>query len=163
MKLNLNRIVAFLAGALLVFAIMSLTVVKNINDENEELTEALDASMYEAGRLLADANAQFASGNYVKAKAALADLFDQQPSSAEATEGRQLLATMETIEEESDARWEAVRIRIQEEWAAALETEILAQSDADRLALETGMNAALEKAWEEAQVEVRKDWELEGP
>jgi hypothetical protein len=163
MKLALNRIVAFLAGALLVFAVMSLTVVRNTNNENEELTEALDASMYEAGRLLADANAQFASGNHDAAKVTLATLFDKRPGSAEATEGRQLLATMETIEAESDARWEAVQARIQEEWEAALEAEMLVQSDADRLALEAGMSAALEKAWEEAQAEVRKDWELQAP
>lgn len=40
---------------------------------------------------------------------------------------------------------------------------MLAQSDADRVALEAGMSSAPDQTWENAQVEVRKDWELPAP
>lgn len=47
MALNIDRALAFLAGGRLVFAVMSFTVVNNINTENEELSEALDTSRFE--------------------------------------------------------------------------------------------------------------------
>ncbi|MDY7028311.1 MAG: hypothetical protein SVR04_08450, partial [Spirochaetota bacterium] len=59
LKLYAGRIGLFVAGGLLVFAVMSFTVVNNAKKANVELTQTLDASRYEAGRLLADAKAQF--------------------------------------------------------------------------------------------------------
>ena len=43
-----NRVLAFLLGALLIYAVISLSVVKNVKAENEELKKEL----YEPGRLL---------------------------------------------------------------------------------------------------------------
>ena len=69
-------IISFLVGGLLVFAIMSLSVVNNLKAENAELTEALDTSRYEAGRLLEDAKAQLESGDYSEAKSTFKTLFE---------------------------------------------------------------------------------------
>lgn len=74
-NLLVNRIIALLIGGLLVFAIMSLTVVKTGNKENAQLSVALDEERYEAGRLLADAKIQFENKNYSASKATLEKLF----------------------------------------------------------------------------------------
>lgn len=88
----LNRMVSFLVGGLLVFAVMSFTVVSSANAENEELAAALDTSRFEAERLLEDAKAQLSNRDYAEAEASLTALFANQPGSDEATEGRALLS-----------------------------------------------------------------------
>ncbi len=68
-NLLVNRIIALLVGGLLVFLVMTLTVVQTGKDDNAEMAIALDASRYEAGRLLDDAKAQLESKDYTAAKA----------------------------------------------------------------------------------------------
>lgn len=63
-NITLNRIVSFLAGGLLIFTIMSFSVVNKLKTQNTELAKALDTSIYEAGRLLADAKALFTAGDF---------------------------------------------------------------------------------------------------
>ena len=161
-KVNVNRVVAFLAGGLLVFAVMSLTVVRNLRSENTELTEALDVSTYEAGRLLTAAQAQFAAGEYVKAGASLEALLENQPGSAEAEEGRTLLVAVQTAISEANARWEQELPGIRDAWSAELVEKLLADSDDAREKLESDMEATINEAWERAKADVKADWEDQG-
>lgn len=155
----LNRIVSFLAGGLLVFAVMSFTVVNNVKDQNTKLTSDLDASMYEAGRLLADAKAQFAEGNFTKAKLSLTNLQEKQPGSSEAAEGRMLLPEIDTAQAAMEMKWEAALPEIQSNWKNAMAAELRAASDADRLKLENKMEDTINQAWEKAKTKVKTDWE----
>lgn len=154
----LERIIAFAAGALLVFAIMSLGVVNRLNEENAELSSALDASQNEAGRLLADAKALFASEDYTQAKASLEALFDKQPGSAEAAEGKQLLAEIEAAEISAEEQWQEVLPAIREAWMADMQAELQQKWDAERAKLEANMSAAIEEAWEQSKDKVRAEW-----
>ncbi|MCF7914570.1 MAG: hypothetical protein K9L66_05340 [Spirochaetaceae bacterium] len=162
MKLYAGRIGLFLAGGLLVFAVMSFTVVNSANKQNEQLTETLDTSRYEAGRLLADAEAQFENRNYVKAKESLTALFANQPGSEEAAEGKALMLTIENAEKASNESWEAAMPAIKQEWGEALAAEILAKADAERAKLEENMDATINKEWDKAKEKVRENWEMEG-
>ncbi|MFW6338319.1 MAG: hypothetical protein ACOC25_05280 [Alkalispirochaetaceae bacterium] len=159
--LIMNRVVSFVAGGLLVFAVMSFTVVKSANAENEELSQALDTSRFEAGRLLEDAKAQLSSGDYEGAEDSLTALFANQPGSPEATEGKALLARVEEEAAASDQRWEAALPSIREEWAAAMAAELRAEFDADRTKFENELEGTINKAWEKAQSDVRAAWSEE--
>ncbi len=158
-KLNVNRLLAFLVGGLLVFGVMSLTVVKSVRTENTELTEALDVSRYEAGRLLSGAEAQFAAGDFVEARASLEALIENQPGSAEAVEGRTLLVAVQTAISEAEARWEQELPGIRDAWSAEMAAKLLADSDDVRAKLESEMEATINAAWERAKADVRSDWE----
>jgi len=149
--LIVNRLVSFIAGGLLVFAVMSFTVVKSANAKNEELSQALDTSRYEAGRLLDDAKAQLSAGDYQKAEASLRALFANQPGSSEATEGKTLLAKVEEEAAAADQRWEAALPSIREEWTQVMSTELRAKFERD-------LEATINKAWEQARTKVRDEW-----
>jgi len=139
-RLTVNRIVAVLAGGLLVFAVMSITVVNSANNQIEELSQALDTSRHEAGRLLSDAEELFAAGNYVQAAASLETLFQHQPGSAEAARG--------------SARWEAALPAIRTQWTASFVSE-------RRADLEENMDEVAEEEWENVVKDLRESWELE--
>jgi predicted Zn-dependent protease len=160
-RMNLNRVLAFIAGGLLVFGVMSLTVVSNVRTENEELTDALDTSRYEAGRLLADAQAQYDARDYQEAVSSLESLIENQPGSPEAVEGRDLLATIETARAEADARWNAAMPALREAWLAETAVTLRAEWDADRARLEASIQDSIEEAWEETEPEIRTDWEIQ--
>jgi hypothetical protein len=160
-RLNLNRIIAFLAGGLLVFAVMSLTVVSNVRQLNEELTDALDTSRYEAGRLLADAQAQYAARDYQEAISSLESLIENQPGSPEAVEGRDLLVTIEATKVEADARWSAAMPALREEWSAETAATLRAEWDVDRAELEASIEDSINQAWERAETSIRTDWEIQ--
>jgi hypothetical protein len=152
----------FLLGALLVYAIMSFTVVNNLKADNVELAKALDTSRYEAPRLLEDAKAQSESGNYSKAKLTLTTLFENQPGSQEAAEGRVLLVSIEDEELAANNRWEAALPQIREEWFNTMSKELLAESDEERLELEKNLNKIITDAWDKAKSKVREEWATEG-
>jgi hypothetical protein len=59
-----NRVLAFLLGALVIYAVMSLSIVKNIKEENE----AMKTELYDPGRLLTNAKGFFENGNYLSEK-----------------------------------------------------------------------------------------------
>jgi hypothetical protein len=158
-KLIINRVVSFLAGGLLVFAVMSFTVVSSANKMNEELSRSLDTSQFEAGRLLADAKAQLESKNYEEAKTSLNKLFVNQPGSAEAVEGKTLLVTVEAAEKASDMKWEAAMPGIQKKWTGEMVAELRAESDKKRAELEKDMTDTTSQAWEKAKDKVRDEWE----
>ena len=156
--LIINRVVSFIAGGLLVFAVMSFTVVKSANAENAELSKALDTSRFEAGRLLEDAKAQLSSGDYKAAEASLTALFDNQPGSSEATEGKELLARVEQEAAAAEERWEAALPSIRAEWTEAMAAELRAEFDEDRAKFESELEATINNAWEKARSDVRADW-----
>ena len=151
-------ILFFLIGGLLVFAIMSFTVVSTLKTENEELTKALDTSRYEAGRLLEDAKAQLEAGNYSEAKSTLETLSENQPGSEEAAEGRKLLVTVEDKEMAADKRWEAALPEIREEWFANMAERLRVESDEEREELEKNMNKIITEEWEKAKSKIREKW-----
>ncbi len=158
-NLLLNRIVALLIGGLLVFAIMSLTVVKTEKNARAQLAIELDESRYEAGRLLSDAKAQLASKDYTESKATLEELFMYQPGSAEAAEGKALLTSIETAEAASTARWEAALPQVKENWSEAMAADLRAQSVKERAEMEENLEKTIEQAWIKAKSDVRSDWE----
>lgn len=160
-RLTVNRVVAVLAGGLLVFAVMSFTVVSNANNRIDELSQALDTSRHEAGRLLADAEEQLAVGNYAQATTSLETLFEHQPGSAEATRGRALLTTVKNAENEANARWESALPEIREQWIADHAASLRADSAATRAELEDNMEKLTSDAWAEVVSDVREVWELE--
>jgi len=160
-KLYAGRIGFFLAGGLLVFAVMSFTVVNTAHRQNEQLTKTLDTSRYEAGRLLADAKAQYENRDYIEAKESLTTLFSNQPGSQEAIEGKDLIAAVENAEKAANAKWEAAMPGIKQEWSATLAAEIRAKADAERAKLEAGMDDTINKEWEKAKDKIRDNWEME--
>ncbi len=156
--LIIKNVLFFIIGGLLVFAIMSFSVVNDLKAENAELTEALDISRYEADRLLEDAKAQFESGDYSEAKATLKTLFEKQPGSKEAAEGRELLLTVEDEEMAADKRWEAALPEIRKEWLNNMAERLLVESDEERAELEKNLNEIITEAWEDAKSKVREEW-----
>lgn len=159
--LIINRVLAFLVGGLLVFAVMSFTVVRSANAEKEELSSALDTSRFEAGRLLEDAKAQLASGDYDEAVATLTSLFANQPGSPEATEGKALLATVEDQSASADLRWEAALPALREQWTETMAAELRAEFEEDRVEFENELEATINEAWEKARPGVRAEWSKE--
>jgi len=160
-RLYAGRIGFFLAGGLLVFAVMSFTVVNTAKKQNVQLTKTLDTSRYEAGRLLADAKAQYENKNYIEAKESLTALFENQPGSQEAIEGKDLMVTVESAVKVANAKWEAAMPGIKQKWGANLASEIRAKSDAERAKLEASMDDTINKEWEKAKDKIRENWEKE--
>lgn len=159
MKLYAGRTGLFLAGGLLVFAVMSFTVVNAANKQNEQLTKTLDISRYEASRLLADAEAQFENRNYIKAKESLDALFTNQPGSEEAVKGKALMVSVEKAEKASNLKWEAAMPGIKQEWGDTLAAEIRSKADAERAKLESSLEETINKEWDKAKDKIREDWE----
>lgn len=158
-NLLVNRIIALLVGGLIVFAIMSLTVVQTSNKENARLVIALDESRYGAERLLADAKVQLENNEYTESKATLEELFIYQPGSAEAAEGKTLLTSIITAEDEATARWEAALPQIKDEWSQDKAAELRAESVKERADMEADLEKTIDQAWNKAKSEVRTTWE----
>jgi hypothetical protein len=159
-RILLNRIVSFLAGGLLVFAVLSFTVIGSAKKQITDLTSALDASQYEAGRLLAEAKNYLAEDNFAAAMSALNVLFEKQPGSAETVEGRKLALTIETAEKAANAKWEAAMPGIRKQWASDLASQLRAKMEATRVQLEKDMNDTINQEWENSIASIRKAWEL---
>ena len=153
-RMTVNRVVALLAGGLLVFAVMSFSVVSNANARIDELSQALDTSRHEAGRLLADAEEQLAAGDYARATRSLETLFEHQPGSAEATEGRALLITVKSQEQETNARWDAAVPEIRAQWTADYAANFRAE-------MEENMDKKTSDEWAKVANDIREAWELE--
>jgi len=157
-NITLNRIISFLAGGLLIFAIMSFTVVNKVKDQNTELTKALNLSQYEAGRLLSNAQEQFTAGDFNKAMASLNTLFDHQPGSAEAAEGRKLFPKIENEQTSVNAKWEKALPGIKDKWYTNKAMELRAESEASRVKFESELNNTISKAWDKAKDGVKSEW-----
>lgn len=161
-RILLNRVISFLVGGLLVFTLMSVTVVSSMKKQNTELAATLDTSRYEASRLLADAKAQLESREYAKARESLNALLANQPGSAEAEEGRTMLAVITAAEDKANAKWDKASAAIQKKWANARAAELRAESDKERADLEAGLAEKINQEWENAKDQVRADWENAG-
>ena len=160
-RLTVNRIVSMIAGGLLVFAVMSVTVVSNANSRNAQLSEALDTSRYEAGRLLAAAEEHLENRNYTQAKASLATLFENQPGSSETIEGKTLLTAVESAENAANMQWETALPAVREQWTTNMAAELRTESDAARAELESNMDTILSEKWEQARNDARDEWEMQ--
>lgn len=158
-NLLVNRIIALLVGGLLVFLIMTLTVVKTSKTENAQMVIALDASRYDAGRLLDEAKAQLENKDYSASRETLEELFVNQPGSAETIEGKTLLISVNTAEAEANARWEEALPQIKKDWSDAMAADLRAKSDKERAAMEADLEKTIDQAWNKAESKIRTTWE----
>ena len=150
-----NRIFAFLVGAVLIFAVMSFSVVQNVKEENEELKKEL----YDASRLLTNAKGFFENENYTEAMKTLDTLFEKHPGASEMVEGKQLYAEIEAEQNALDKKWEAAVGAIREEWATTMATQLRAEFEKDRETLEKNMNDVLNTEWDKMKDRIRDEWE----
>ena len=155
----INRILAFVAGGLIVLAIMSLAVVAPVRLENEALAEQLDEMQHGAARLLAEAKVFAESKSYDSALRTLNTLFEKRPGSSEVVEGRKLYAEIEITVQAKEQKWEAAVGSIRAAWEKARAAELLAKAAQDKQAVETGMAETLVKEWEKVKDQIRQDWE----
>jgi len=158
-KDTLKRILSFLAGALLTFAVMSFTVVAKEKAQNEELTTALDASRFQAGRLLSAAKAQLEAREYEKARSSLATLFDKYPGSTESAVGKTLLAEVAEADQTANERWAMAMPVVRQKWTADRVAAIRAESEASRIQMENGLSDKVAQEWENTEAAIRKEWE----
>ncbi len=156
-RIWVNRIFSFLLGALLIYAVMSLSVVKNVKQENEGLKKEL----YDSGRLLTDAKGFYANQNYGEAMKTLDTLLEKHPGAAEVAEGKQLYAEVEAEQNALNAKWETAVGAIREEWATTMAAQLRAEFEKDRETLEKNMNDVLSSEWDKMKDKIREEWEKE--
>ena len=155
----LNRIVGFLAGGLLTLAVVSLVIVGPTRSDNESLAKQLDEMQNGAALLLSEARVQLASQSYSRAATTLNTLFEKQPGSSEAIEGRIMYADIEAIVLALDQDWAAAVDAIRSEWEAARSAELRAKMEQDRLLMEATLIDTLQREWDKSSVKVRQEWE----
>jgi len=154
-----NRIVSLVIAGGLMFLVMNFIVAEKIRKE-------LDECKYEATLLLNDAKASFENKDYDKAKETLNTLFIKHPDSNETVEGKKVYAEIEDAvknQGELDTTWEAAVGGIREEWAKTMTVQLREQlkekAGKEKEELERDMNDILNREWEKAKEEVRKEWE----
>jgi hypothetical protein len=165
LRIWVNRVVAFVFGALVVFIIIQTTVVSDAAGLNVQLNKELDEIKYEPGRLLVNSKAFFESNDYNKAMLTLTTLFEKHPASAEVTEGKVLYASIEKKQAEMDKKWAAESPGVRAEWEKAtikmwrdnLKTQYL--KDSERL--DNDLDSNIEKEWNSVRNELRQKWETE--
>jgi len=150
-----NRVLAFLLGALVIYAVMSLSVVKNVKEENAELKKEL----YDPGRLLTSAKELFENENYGEAKKTLDNLFEKHPGAPEIAEGKQLYAEIEAEQNALDKKWETAVGAIREEWATNMAAQLRAEFEKDKEKLEKNMDDVLNTEWDKMKDKIREEWE----
>jgi hypothetical protein len=150
-----NRVLAFLLGAILIYAVMSLSIVKNVKGENE----ALKTELYDASRLLTNAKGFFENGNYSEAIETLDTLFEKHPGASEMVEGKQLYAEVEAEKNALDRKWEAAVGALREEWATKMAAQLRAEFEKDREKLEKNMDDVLNTEWDKMKDKIREEWE----
>jgi hypothetical protein len=151
-KATRNTVIAFVVGALLVYAVMSVSVVGGAKAKIADLQQKLDASLYEAGRLLGDAKAQVGAKEFSKAKETLDTLFAKQAGSAEAAEGRKLYDSIAASETKANDKWAVAVVGIRQKWANATVAELRAKSEKD-------MSDTVAQEWDKVKDQMRIDWE----
>jgi predicted Zn-dependent protease len=158
-KIWVNRLLAFVAGGLLVFAIMSLAVVTPVRREKEALAKQLDEVQNGAARLLAEAKVLAESKSYDNALETLNALFEKQPGSSEMVEGRKLYTEIEIAVQAKEQKWEAAVGAIRAAWEKARAAELLAKAEQDKQLAQTSIAETLVKEWESAKDQIRQEWE----
>jgi len=154
-----NRVISFAAGALLMFVVMNFSVVNTAKKKNVELTAALDASRFEAGRLLGDAAAQLNARDYDKSRESLAILFERYPGSVESVDGKALLAKVESSNLEADTKWANVLSSVKQKWMDERIAVLRSESETARALMEKDMNEKITKEWDSSLDQKRKEWE----
>jgi hypothetical protein len=158
-KVWVNRVVAFLAGGLLVLIVMSAAVVSPAKTENAALKTKLDDVQNGASRLLTEAKTLAEAKNYGSAQRVLLSLLEKQPGSTEAAEGKKLSAAIDATVKEMDSKWEAVSGALRVEWEAKAAKDLRAKTEEARLQQEKDMSATLTAGWDKAKDDVRLAWE----
>jgi hypothetical protein len=151
-----NRIVSFLGGGLLTLLVLSIAVTGPAGNRNKALKAELDQIQNGAPRLLAEARAFADSKDYANTLKTLGVLFVQQPVSAEAVEGKKLYALTEKTVRDGNARWDAAEVSIKTAWEKTTAAQLREQS---RTQVESEMTDTLNKEWDKAKDQIRKDWE----
>ena len=157
-----NMLITFVFGGLLVFSVMSLTVLKTLKIQNEELTKNLDSSRYEAARLLANAKVLFTNKKYTEARTNLAILLERQPGSRESTEGQKLLPIIMAEESAKEALWLKVAGKIEAQWSKQREAKLRADAETERLRWEADLDRSIKQDWERAMEQVKQEWLING-
>ncbi|HUX20941.1 MAG TPA: hypothetical protein VMW69_06850, partial [Spirochaetia bacterium] len=145
-------------GGLLVYVVLTTTVISNVKKQNAQLAKQLDTSQYEPGRLLADAKAQMASREFAKAMLTATDLLDKRPGSPEAVEAKGLFNDAKLAMATDNAKWEAAVGGIRDKWAAEVTAQLRGQSEKSRLEMEEGLDVTVNKEWDKVKEQVRADW-----
>jgi predicted Zn-dependent protease len=158
-RIWVNRLLAFVAGGLIVFAIMSLAVVAPVNREKNALAKQLDEVQHGATRLLSEAKGLAESKSYDSALKTLNTLFEKQPGSSQVLEGRKLYAEVEIAVQAKEKKWEAAVGAIRAAWEKATAAELMANVERDKQLVETGMAETLAKEWDKVKDQIRQDWE----
>jgi len=154
-----NRLLSLVAGGLIVLIIMSLAAVAPLKSQNATLTKQLDELQNGAARLLGEAKAYVANKSYSNAQQSLQTLLAQQPGSDEAVEGKKLLAEISATIALRDQKWEASVAAIKSAWEKSTAAKLLADADAVRQGVASGMADTLRTQWEQSKDRIRQDWE----
>jgi hypothetical protein len=154
-RIWVNRVLAFLVGALFIYAVMSLSIVKNVKEENV----ALKKELYDSSRLLTNAKGFYENKNYGEAMKALETLFEKHPGSTEMVEGKPLYAKIEAEKKALDQKWEAAVGAIREEWAITMAAQLRDKFEKDRKTLEENMEDVLNTEWDKMKDKIREEWE----
>ena len=162
-KIWVNRVIAFLAGTLLIFIIMQVSIVSTERDLNAKLMRELDAIRYEPGRLLAQGKDFFSKKDYENAKRVLTDLTLEHPTSTEAAESKTLYAAIEKQQLAMDEKWAAIEPGIRQTWEKETtqewRDELKLQFEKDSTKLENELEKNLQWEWHKVKDKLRKDWE----
>jgi hypothetical protein len=151
-RIWVNRIVAFLLGSALALMIGYFGFIEPLKSRNNQLTTQIDEIKNGSARLLSEAKSFAKDKNYGQALNSLTTLFAEQPTSAEAVEGRKLAAEIEATVERGDMKWEAAVMNVKTAWEKTEAAQL-------RKEFEEGMPGTLSRQWEGAKDAVRKEWE----
>lgn len=154
-----NRIFAFVAGGLIVLAIMSVAAVTPVKNQNAVLTTQLDELQNGAARLLAESRLFVADSKYQNAQNTLKTLFEKHSTSTEAAEGKKLLAEIETAIREQDRAWDAVAENVRTAWEKTKAQELRSLADVIRKAVDSSMAETLSSEWEKEKDRIREKWQ----
>jgi hypothetical protein len=157
-----NRLIGFVVGGLVVLILMSVAAVGPVKAKNADLTKQLDELQNGAARLLSEAKAFVANKSYGSAQQSLSALFEKQPGTPEATEGKKLSAEIATAIQTQDKNWEAASVAVKAAWEKSAAAKLRSDADATRAQVETTLAATLNTDWERQKDQVRKDWEKAG-
>ena len=158
-RIWVNRFLAFVAGGLVMLAVMSLAVVAPVRSEKEALAKQLDELQNGAARLLAEAKVLAESKSYDNALRTLDTLFEKQPGSSQMVEGRKLYADIQISVQAKEQKWEAAVGAIRAAWEKATAAALLAKAEQDKQLVQTSMADTLVKEWDKAKDQIRQDWE----
>jgi hypothetical protein len=150
-RLTINRIIFTAVGAFAAFVVMSASVVNPAKLRIADLEEQLDNSVYEAGRLLANAQAEAGMKDFEAASETLDQLFTRHPGSPETVTGRLLASSLAEARAKDDTAWELAVVAIQRKWTVEATARLRAEAEKD-------LANSLEQEWNRATDGLRAEW-----